>query len=81
MKRTTTFKTILLCSSIFSICAFAFVNLRSNAGISSPLSSLSIAQGQLESEEAEESREISVPDVSVIGRVYGIAKRLLDRSN
>lgn len=81
MKRTTTLKTILVCSSLLSICAFAFVNLRSNAALSSPLSTLSITQGQLKSEEAEESRELSVPDVTVIGRVYGIAKRLMDRSN
>ncbi|MCC7465691.1 MAG: hypothetical protein IT261_05450 [Saprospiraceae bacterium] len=81
MKRTNTFKTILVCSSFLSICAFAFVNLQSNASLSSPLSAFSITRNQLESEEAEESRELSVPDVTVIGRVYDIAKRLLERSH
>jgi hypothetical protein len=79
MKRTTTLKTILLCSSLLSICAFAFVNLHSNAALSSSLSSLTIAKEQLKSDEVEESQKLSVPDVTVIGRVYGIAKRLLDR--
>ena len=81
MKRTNTFKIILVCSSFLSICAFAFVNLQSNASLSSSFSTLSISRNQMESEEAQESRELSVPDVTVIGRVYDLAKRLLDRSN
>ncbi|MBN8676899.1 MAG: hypothetical protein J0M29_01660 [Chitinophagales bacterium] len=81
MKRTITFKTILVAASLLSLCAFAFVNMRSNTALSSSLPSLSIAPNQVESEEAEENRDLSVPDVTVLGRVYGIAKRLMDKAN
>ncbi|HLP96775.1 MAG TPA: hypothetical protein VK168_22190 [Saprospiraceae bacterium] len=81
MKRTLTFKSILVTASLLSLCAFAFVNMRSNSSASSSLPSLSIAPRQVETEEAEENRDLSVPDVSVLGRVYGIAKRLMDKAN
>jgi hypothetical protein len=81
MKRTATFKTILVCASLLSLSAFAFVNLSTHTAITHPFSQLSATQAKLDESEMEESRELSVPDVNVIGRVYGIAKRLLDKAN
>jgi len=81
MKRSLTFKSLLISASLLSLFAFAFVNLRTNSTLAQPFSKIEMAQSQVESEEANESGKITVPDVSVLGRVWEIAQRLLDRAN
>ena len=81
MKRNLTFKSILLTASFLSLLAFAFVNLRVNSTLARPFSNLEMAQSQVESEDATASRKISVPDVSVLGRVWEIAQRFLSKAN
>lgn len=81
MKREITFRSLLIAASIFSLLAFAFVNLRSNTALSATLAPLSMAQNQLESEESTESTKIAVPDVTVLGRLWDITQRLLERAN
>jgi hypothetical protein len=81
MKREFTFKSLLITASFLSLFAFAFVNLRSNAVGTQSLSNLGTISAQVESEEAEESQKMSVPDVTVLGRLWEIAQRFLERTN
>gem|GEM_PF-913464 len=81
MKREHTFKTLLVTASLLSLFAFAFVNLRTNSTLTQPFSKIEIAQNQVEDEAAGGSDKIPVPDVSVLGRVWEIAQRFLDRAN
>lgn len=81
MKRSLTFKSLLTTVSLLSLFAFAFVNFRTNSTSAQPFSKIEMAQNQVENEEASGSGKISVPDVSVLGRVWEIAQRLLDRAN
>ena len=81
MKRSLTFKSLLITASLLSLFAFAFVNLRPNSMVAQSFSKIETVQNQVESKEASDSREIPVPNVSVLGRVWEIAQRFLDRSN
>ena len=81
MKRENTFKTLLLTASLLSLFAFAFVNLRTNAMSAQPFSEIEMVQNQVESDEASESDKLPVPDVSVLGRVWEIAQRFLNKTN
>lgn len=81
MKRELTFKTILITASLLSLFAFAFVNLSVNTPLSQHLAKVGITQSRVESEDAGESREISVPDVTVLGRLWEIAQHFLEREN
>lgn len=81
MKQERTFKSVLITASLLSLFAFAFVNFRSNSTLSQSYSSLKMTQNQVEREEAGEASKIAVPDVSVLGRVWGIAQRFLEKAN
>lgn len=82
MKRTYTLKTILVCASLLSLSAFAFVNLSTNnTSLTQPFPTFSSTQNKVEEEAVEESRELPVPNVTVLGRVYGIARKILDKTN
>lgn len=81
MKRKHTFKSVLITASLLSFFAFAFVNLRANATLDQPFSKIERVQNQVESEEAGESRKIPVPDVTVLGRLWEIAQRFLEKAN
>jgi len=81
MKRSLTFKSLLITASLLSLFAFAFVNLRPNSMVAQPFSKIETTQSLVESEETSNSREIPVPNVSVLGRVWEIAQRFLDRAN
>jgi hypothetical protein len=80
MKREITFKTILLTASFLSLLAFAFVNIQTNSVSALPFSKSEIVQNQVQSEAESQNNEIPVPNVTVLGRVWEIAQRLLDRS-
>ena len=79
MKRELTFKTVLLTASFLSLLAFAFVNFKVNSPTGQAFSKIELAQNQVEADDGTESREIKVPNVSVLGRLWDIAQRLLDR--
>ncbi|MFN0034457.1 MAG: hypothetical protein ACKVUS_05270 [Saprospiraceae bacterium] len=81
MKRKHTFKSLLITASLLSLFAFAFVNLHANSALKGSVSKIERTQHEVESEEAGETREIPVPDVTVLGRLWEIAQRLLDRAN
>ncbi len=81
MKQEHTFKSLLVTASILSLFAFAFVNFRTNSTSVQPFSTIELAQNQVESEDESESTKIPVPDVSVLGRVWELAQRLLDKAN
>ena len=76
MKRSITFKSILIGATVFSLFAFSFVNFRTNATDSQSFAKVELSQNQLDSEEAAESRKIAMPDLSVLGRVWEIAQGL-----
>jgi len=79
MKQSPAFKSLLIIASLLSVFAFAFVNFRTNSTLAQPFSKIELAQNQVESE--NESSKIPVPDVSVLGRVWELAQRLLDKAN
>jgi len=79
MKREHTFKSVLVIASFLSLFAFAFVNIKANTTLAQPFSKIELSQNQLESEDAD--RKISVPDLSVLGRVWEIAHHFLGARN
>ena len=81
MKREITFKNVLITASFLSLLAFAFVNLSAHSNVTQSFSKVEISHNQVEAEETGESREIKVPNVSVLGRLWDIAQRLMDRAN
>lgn len=81
MKRELTFKSIFITASFLSLLAFAFVNLQTNSTLTHPFSKIEMEQNHVESEDAGESRDIQVPDVTVLGRVWEIAQRFLEKAN
>lgn len=81
MKREITFKSILIATSFLSLSAFAFVNFRTNAPLDRPYSAMEMPESKVETDETVESRDLPVPDVSVLGRLWDIAQHLMDRAN
>lgn len=82
MKRSFTFKSVLIGASLVSLAAFAFVNLSVNSSTIPPFSGISaVASDKYNEEGIEETREIKVPDVTVLGRVYGIVKKTLGKTH
>lgn len=81
MKRKLTFKSLFLSAAVCSFLAFAFVNIKAQSAPAQSFTKIELAQSQVEAEDAAESREIKVPNVSVLGRLWDIAQRLMDRAN
>lgn len=81
MKREQTIKSILVTASFLSLFAFAFVNIQANSTAVQPFSKIEMVQNQVESEDNHESGKLSVPDLSVLGRVWEIAQRFLGANN
>jgi len=81
MKQARTFKSILVIVSFLSLLAFMFVNLHANSSLKHPFSTSIMPQNELQSEETADSGKIPVADLSVLGRVWEIAQRLLDKAN
>ena len=80
MKQKPTFKTLLVVASFVSLSAFVFVNVHSNFTIQKPVISSEFVQPQLEENEDDQAG-IAVPDVTVLGRLWEIAQKLLDRKH
>jgi len=81
MKRNITSKSLLLAACIVSLCAFAFVNSQSSHPLANSFDNLELVKSKVECEEEGESRDLPVPDVTVLGRVWDIAEQLLQRRN
>jgi len=77
MKREHSLKSLLVIASFLSLFAFAFVNIKANSTLAQPFSKIEIGQNQVESEDANKSGKLSVPDLSVLGRIWEIAHRFL----
>ena len=71
---------MLVVASIFSLFAFVYVNAQSNFGIQKPSLQTTFVQTEIVEDE-ENEREIAVPDVTVLGRLWEIAQKLIDRKN
>ena len=80
MKRKDTFKSLLLAACLLSLCAFAFVNTQTHSSIARSFDRLEVVNSEVQCEEERESGNLSVPDVSVLGRVWEIAQRFLQRT-
>lgn len=81
MKREYTFKSLLATATILSLFAFAFVNFRANTTSTQRFSAIELTQSKVEGEDESESNKFSVPNVSVLGRVWELAQRFLDKTN
>lgn len=81
MKREFTFKSLLIVASFLSLFAFAFVNLHANSVEAQSFTKIGVVNTQVESEEAEEAQKMAVPDVTVLGRLWEIAQRFMERTN
>jgi hypothetical protein len=81
MKREITFKSLLLSAALLSLLAFTFVNAQSNGCSKGAIAPMGFAKSTVEDKEAcDESRGMNVPDVTVLGRLWDIAHRLLDKT-
>ena len=78
MKQKPTFKTLLVVASIFSLFAFVFVNIHSSFVVQKPMLNTTFVQSQIEEDE-ESGGKITVPDVTILGRLLDIAQKLVDR--
>lgn len=80
MKQKQTFKTLLVIASIFSLFAFLFVNIDAKFGTKGKsLVKSEFVQTHLE-ENADE-RKIGVPGFTMLGRLWDVAQKLIDRKN
>ncbi len=81
MKQKRTLKTLLVAASIFSFFAFLFVNLHASLGAKEKsMAKPEFVQTQI-AEEDEESGKIAVPDFTMLGRLWDVAHKLIDRKN
>lgn len=81
MKRNHTSKSLLLAACIVSLCAFAFVNAQTSNPIANSFNQLELVKSKVECEDTTESSDLSVPDVTVLGRVWEIAQHFLQRAH
>lgn len=81
MKRKQTLKSLFVVATLVSAFAFTFVNLQTEGNLNQQLQAINLRQEQVESDNMSESRKLSVPNVTVLGRLWEIAQRYLDRSN
>jgi hypothetical protein len=78
MKRKPTFKSLLVAFSILSLFAFVFVNATAAYGNKSASKNTELISTQIEDSE-KEAAEIPVPDVTLLGKLWEIAQKLMDR--
>lgn len=81
MKRKQTLKSLFVVASLISAFAFAFVNVQTGSNLDQKLQAIHLRQERVEADDMGESRKLSVPNVTVLGRLWEIAQRYLDKSN
>jgi hypothetical protein len=76
-------KQLLFVAAIVSLLAFAFVNLHANGTKSAVAQRAGLAQTKVEEpkERDQEIAEIKMPNLTLLGRVWEIAQRLLEKTN
>ena len=79
MKQKPTFKAVLFTASIFSLFAFVFVNVHANVHLNKGEFKTEFIKPQVEEENNE--REMGVPAITVLGRVWEIAHKLIEKRN
>ncbi len=73
-------KSFLVIASIFSLFAFLFVNIDAKFGSKGKsLVKSEFVKAQLEEDAAE--GKIAVPDFTMLGRLWDVAQKLIDRKN
>lgn len=81
MKRNITFKSLLLPAAFLSFLAFTFVNTQSDNSPHNAFAPLGFAKSNMEDKESyDEAKGMNRPDVTVLGRLWDIAHRLLDKT-
>jgi hypothetical protein len=81
MKQKLNLKSLLVAASIFSLFAFLFVNLHANCGTKQNcLSNPEFVQTQI-AEEEENTGKIAVPDFTMLGRLWDVAHKLIERKH
>ncbi len=80
MKQKPTFKSLLVVASLISLSAFVFVNVHSSFAVTKPIFNATFVQSQVEEPEDNEAA-IAVPDVTVLGRLFEIAQKVIERKN
>lgn len=81
MKQKPTFKSLLVVASIFSLSAFAIVNLHATLGVDKPVINAGFVPTHIEEDEDDNERVMTVPDVTILGRLWEIAQKLIDQKN
>ncbi len=78
MKRKQLPKSPFLLIAVFSLSSFVFVNLHANLSNIGVCSETKMEQPKMEECENGKSREIPVPDVTVVGRLLALAQKLIE---
>jgi len=81
MKRKQTLRSLIVVATLISAVAFTFVNVQTGDNLDQQLQAINFKQEQVESDNMSESRKLIVPNVTVLGRLWEIAQRYLDKSN
>ncbi len=63
---------------LFSLSSFLFVNLHANRAIMPTCVKSTLEQPKIEESDCSDTREIPVPDITVVGRLLEIAGRLIE---
>ncbi len=78
MKRKQLPKSLFLLIAVFSFSSFVFVNLHANRNDENACSQTKLEQPKMEECDNGKSREIPVPDVTMLGRLLDLAQKLIE---
>ena len=78
MKRKQLPKSLFLLIAVFSVSSFLFVNVHASNAKSDLCCAAKLEQPKMEESENGKSREIAVPDVTVLGRLLELAQKFID---
>lgn len=81
MKRKLLPKSLFLAFAVFSLSAFAFVNLHANLTLPQQSCSQTLVEQPQVQECDEETSKTPLPDVTVLGRVLELAQKFLPVAN
>lgn len=83
MKRKSLPKTLFLATAIFGLTAFLFVNVHANLTIPVQVRTEVKLDQQAQVKEGDEAeeQEVRIPDVSALGRLFELAKKLVSVAN
>jgi hypothetical protein len=70
-------KSFYFIAAAFSLTAFLFVNLHAGLSIGNKLPGSELAQSKVEEGAPQKDYDVPVPDVTVLGKVFELAEKLL----